>query len=131
MFYYLDSETMLVNNLVFLLSLCPSLCPSNPLFLSLPTVLIIPDIISNVIEENCLAIMRIKEISSRCPLPFTCVCVPHCSLFADNRCDESCAYYLFTVSVRTIRSVSSQCPHGTQGNSHRRPVSKHRILPEL
>lgn len=107
-FCYLDSETMLVNNLVFILSLfCPSLCPSNPLFLSLPTILIIPDIISNVIEENCLVIMRIKEVSSQGPVLLTCVCLSHCSLFADNRSDESSAFYLFTVSVRTVCSVSS------------------------
>lgn len=86
---------------------CPSLCPSNPLFLPFPTVLITPDIISGVIEENRLAIMRIKEISSQGPVPLTCGCTPRCALFSGAGSEGSCAtvYCLWGLC-----SVSSQSP---------------------
>lgn len=111
-------RAMLVNNLAFILSLfVPLLCPSNPLFLPFPMVLITPDIISSVIEENRLAITRIKEISSQGLVPLTCGCTPRCALFAGDGWvwTELCCS-LFTVSVRTVLCVFT-VPSGTQGTS--------------
>lgn len=106
---------MLVNNLAFILSLfVPLLCPSNPLFLPFPAVLITPDIISSVIEENRLAIMRIKEISSQGQFlsPVAALPTAHCLLgMGVNR-----AVQLF---IYCLCEDCALCLHSTQRNTEK------------
>lgn len=91
---------------------CPSLRPSNPLFLPFPMVLITPDIISGVIEENRLAIMRIKEISSQGPVPLTSVCTPHEHCLLGMGVDRAVQLFIYCLC-----EDCALCLHSTQRNT--------------